>query len=139
MAKLPEEVYEALKGKNSIKIMATVDKERLLNAVPIGSLYPISKEMLAFACCFPKSKTKANLEATRKATIVIFEPPFDGYQVKGTFLKWHTSGDVFDQISSSVNEELQKLGADIKVEAVGTIKVNEVYALSLPVAGTKLA
>lgn len=139
MAKLPEEVYEALKKENTIKIMATLDKEKVLNVVPIGSLYPISEEMLAFACCFPEGKTKANLSATRKVAIAIFEPPVDGYQVRGIFVKWHTSGEIFNQIAPGVSEKLQKLNKDLKVESVGTIRVSEVYALSLPVAGTKLA
>jgi len=138
MAKLPEEVYNALQSAKSIKIMATVDKENVLNVVPIGSVKAISEEMLAFANIFPESRNKKNIESTRRVAIVVFEPP-DGYQIKGTFLKWHTSGEVFDEITSEVSKTLQKLGVDQKVEEVGTIKVNEVYALSIPVAGTKLA
>ncbi len=139
MAKLPEEVYEALTSESSIKIMATLDKEKVLNAVPIGSLCPISEDMLAFANVFPNSKTKVNLDTTRHAAIAVFMPPLDGYQIKGLFTKWETSGPIFDQLASRVNGMMQQLGVNQKVEAVGTIKVNEVYALSIPVAGEKLA
>jgi len=138
MAKLPEEVYNALQSAKSIKVMATVDKEKVLNVVPIGSIKAIGEETLAFANVFPESRNKKNIESTRRVAIAVFEAP-DGYQIKGTFLKWHTSGEVFDEIASEVNKTMQKLGVDQKVEEVGTIKVNEVYALSIPVAGTKLA
>lgn len=140
MAKLPEDVIEVLRDQESLKFLATVDKEKKLNMVPIGSMTALDEETIAFALCFPDSKTKKNLDATRKAAIAIFKPPFEGFQVKGTFVKWHDSGPMFDSFSaliSAVGKE--KLGIDIKVVAVGIIKVTEAYALSLPVAGEKIA
>jgi len=105
-----------------------------------ASMTALDEETIAFALCFPDSKTKKNLEATRKVAIAIFKPPFEGFQVKGTFVKWHDSGPMFDSFSaiiSAVGKE--KLGVDINVCAVGIIKVTEAYALSLPVAGEKIA
>jgi hypothetical protein len=138
MAKLPEDVLEAFGKRGNMMMVATVDKEKNVNLVPIGSVRIIDEEMLAFANCVPNSKTRKNLEATRRASIAVFQPPFEGFQVKGTFIKWETSGPLFDEMAEEVNGVMQKYNLPGKVEAVGKIKVTEAYALSLPIAGEKL-
>ncbi|HBQ29130.1 MAG TPA: hypothetical protein DD719_07080 [Desulfotomaculum sp.] len=138
MAKIPEEVIEALADKNSVKMMATVDKEKKVNLVPIGSVRVLDEERLAYACCF-NGKTKSNLETTKRAAVAIFKPPMDGYQVKGMFVKWETSGELYEQMNQALSATFKKLGVEGKVDAVGIIKVTEAYALSLPIAGEKLA
>ncbi|MEA2122085.1 MAG: hypothetical protein JMHAAFGB_00204 [Dehalococcoides mccartyi] len=50
-------------------------------------------------------------------------PPFTTYQVKGTFLKYHTSGPLFDQFAKALKEAM---GVDIT--GVGTVKVDAVYS-----------
>lgn len=139
MAKLPEDVLEAINNRGNMKVLATVDKEKKVNVVPIGSVRAIDEEVLAFANCVPNSKTKQNLEATRKAAVAVFQPPFEGFQIKGTFLKWETAGPLFEEMSAEINEVMQKYNLPGKVEAVGKIKVTEAYALSIPIAGEKLA
>ncbi|GAB6273490.1 MAG: hypothetical protein STSR0004_03530 [Peptococcaceae bacterium] len=138
MAKIPEEVIEALADKNSIKMMATVDKEKKVNLVPIGSVRVLDEERLAYARCF-NGRTKSNLETTKRVAVAIFKPPMDGYQVKGMFVKWETSGELYDQMNEALGATFKKLRVEGKVEAVGIIKVTEAYALSLPIAGEKLA
>jgi len=55
------------------------------------------------------------------------------------FVKWETSGELYDQMNEALSAIFKKLGVEGKVEAVGIIKVTEAYALSLPIAGEKLA
>lgn len=139
MAKLPEEVVAALQDPNAIKMMATVNKEKQVNIAPIGSMTAIDEETLAFACCFAGSKTQQNLNATRKAAVAVFQPPMDGFQVKGNFAGWQKSGPLYDNFCAKLGEAAKALGAEIKVDAVGLIKVTEAYAISIPLAGEKIA
>ncbi|MDY6934121.1 MAG: pyridoxamine 5'-phosphate oxidase family protein [Spirochaetota bacterium] len=139
MAKLPEEVLETLEGDAKFCTLATVDEDGGMNLVPINSLKVINDDTLAYACCF-NGKTTKNLEAGRKrVAIAIFKPMREGYQVKGTFLKMQDSGALFDKFSSEINPALEMMGANCKVLNVATIKVTEVYALTIPIAGERLA
>ncbi len=59
--------------------------------------------------------------------------PVSGYQVKGTFLGFQTSGDLFDRFTKEVKEKMK-----LDIRAVGTIRVDEVYAVAPPNPGKKL-
>ncbi len=138
MAQLSEDVIAAIEDPQSVKMLATADKQNSINMVPIGSIKVVDEETLAYACFFA-GKTKRNIETTRQAAIVIFQPPLEGYQVKGRFLKWETAGDIYDQVTIPVVEQLKSMGLSLTPQAVGIIKVTEAYALSLPIAGEKIA
>ena len=138
MAQLTEDVISAIEDPQSIKMLATADKQKKINMVPIGSIKVVDEETLAYACFFA-GKTKQNIETTRQAAIVIFQPPVEGYQVKGRFLKWETAGEIYDQVTTPVIEQLKSMGLSLTPQAVGIIKVTEAYALSLPIAGEKIA
>ena len=138
MAHLPEEVVEALDEPENVKMLVTVDEQGNINMVPVGSLMTIDDETIAYASFF-SGKTKANIETTRKVAVGIFQPPMEGYQVKGTFVKWETSGAIFDKVATPAVEMLEGAGLSITPNAVGIIKVTEAYALSIPLAGEKLA
>jgi len=135
MAKMPKEVMELFNDPRASKAIATVDAQGNINLGPKGSLAAVDEETLAFADIFG-SRTRANLEATRKAVVVAFklEPPFPGYQIKGTFDSFHTSGSLFDRFA----DQMKKL-LNLQIRAVGVIKVDEVYNLTPPQAGKKIA
>ncbi len=137
MAHLPEEVVEALEEPENIKMLVTADEQKNINMVPIGSLVPIDDETLAYASFF-SGKTKKNIEATRKIAVAVFQPPMEGYQVKGTFVRWETSGEIYDKVAGPAMEQLEAAGLSFTPSAVGIIKVTEAYALSIPLAGEKL-
>ena len=98
----------------------------------------IDDETIAYASFF-SGKTKANIETTRKVAVGIFQPPMEGYQIKGKFVKWETSGAIFDKVATPAVEMLKEAGLSVTPNAVGIIKVTEAYALSIPLAGEKLA
>ena len=135
MAKMPKEVIDMLKDPQASKALATCDEAGKLNVVPKGSLTAVDEETIAFADIFG-DKTNVNLKATQKAAVAVFklELPPVGYQVKGTFQGFQTSGPLFDSFATRI-KELFKL--DIK--ALGVISVDEVYATGLPNPGTKIA
>ena len=139
MAKLPEEVIETLESDQKKCMLATVNEDETLNLVPIGSLRPIGDDKLAYACCFD-GKTTGNLrEGRRKVAIAIWKPRLEGFQVKGTLQELYDSGELFDEFSSTVNPMMETMGLDCRVQHVAVIRVTEVYALAIPVAGERMA
>ena len=135
MAKMPKEVMDLLNDPRAAKVLATCDAAGTLNVVPKGTLAAANEETVAFADIWG-DKTNVNLKATGKAAVAVFkaEPPFPGYQVKGTFQGFQTSGSLFDTFAKLVKEALK-----LDIRAVGTIKVDEVYQSGPPKPGAKLA
>lgn len=136
MAKMTQAVMDLLNERPLVpKVLSTCDAATKLNVVPKETLSAIDEETIAFADIWG-DKTNANLKANSKAAVAVFkvEVPPAGYQIKGTFQGFQTSGPVFDTFAKAVKE---MLGLDIK--AVGLIKVDEVYSTAPPNPGTKIA
>ncbi|MEW6613893.1 MAG: pyridoxamine 5'-phosphate oxidase family protein [Thermodesulfobacteriota bacterium] len=124
MAKMSKEVMDMFNDQGASKVLATVDKKGIVNVVPKGTLSALDDETVAFADIFG-SKTNKNLEETKKATALSFKFPPAGYQVKGTFQGFQTSGPLFDQFAKNVKEKMK-----LDVKGVGTIKVDEVFTVN---------
>jgi len=134
MAKMPKEVMEVFNDPSSAKVLATAGTVLEINAVPKGSLRAIDDERLAFADIFG-DKTNKNLEVNKKVSALAFKmSPLTGYQIKGTFLGFQTSGELFDRFAKEIKERIK-----LNIKAVGTIKVDEVYAVAPPQPGKKIA
>ena len=65
-------------------------------------------------------KINVNLKVTPKAVVAVFktELPTVGYQPKGTFQGFQTSGSLFDSFAKQIKEQLK-----LDIKAVGVIKV----------------
>ena len=113
--------YGRYRSADSTKMMATVDEKGFPNVAPVGSITAVDSETIAFAELFIK-KTKANLENTKKVAIVIFKGPMVGYQLKGTFAGFQTSGPIFDSFSEKVMSAMK-----LQIKSVGIIKVDNVF------------
>ena len=135
MAKMPKEVMELFNDPGSAKVLATAGTTALeVNAVPKGSLTAISEDTIAFADIFG-DKTNRNLQLNKKVSALAFKTsPVAGYQVKGTFLGYQTAGELFDRFAKMVKEKIK-----LDIKAVGTIRVDEVYAVATPEPGKKIA
>jgi uncharacterized protein len=135
MAKMSKEVMDVFNDPSSSKVLATAGSTALeVNAVPKGSLRAVNEDTIAFADIFG-NKTNKNLELNKKVSALAFKTsPVAGYQVKGTFLGFQTSGVIFERFAK---KEKEKVGFDIR--AVGTIRVDEVYAVAPPEPGKKIA
>ena len=132
MVKMPKEVMEIFNDWDALKAVATADAEGKLNVVPIKAFSVVDEETLAFGDVF-LGKTKANLGATKKVAVTAFKGS-TGYQIKGTFQEFLTSGPIFEEMKEAVKE---KLKLDAKSAAI--LKVEEVYLVSPgPNAGKKL-
>ncbi|MDP4279493.1 MAG: pyridoxamine 5'-phosphate oxidase family protein [Dehalococcoides mccartyi] len=125
---MSQEVINLFQDPSVPKMVATIDKKGELNVTPKTSMTAVDAETLAFADLYGRTtRTFKNLEETKKVAIVAVKvpvaPPFTTYQVKGTFLKYHTSGPLFDQFAKALKEAM---GVDIT--GVGTVKVDAVYS-----------
>ena len=134
MAKMSKEVMDTFNDPSSAKVLATAGTALEINAVPKGSLRAIDEETVAFADIFG-DKTNRNLEVNKKVVALVFKTtPVTGYQIKGTFLGFQKSGELFDRLAREVKERIK-----LDIKAVGTIKVDEVYAVAPPQPGKKIA
>jgi predicted pyridoxine 5'-phosphate oxidase superfamily flavin-nucleotide-binding protein len=134
MAKMTKEVMEVVNDPASAKVLATAGTGLEINAVPKGSLRAIDEERIAFADIFG-DKTNKNLEVNKKVSALAFKTsPVAGYQIKGTFLGFQTSGQLFDRFAKEIKERIK-----LDIKAVGTIRVDEVYAVAPPEPGKKIA
>jgi hypothetical protein len=135
MIKMSKEVVDVFNDPDSAKVLATVGSTVLeINAVPKGSLRAVSEDVIAFADIFG-DKTNKNLQLNKKVSALAFKMnPLAGYQIKGTFLGFQTSGELFDRFAKEVKERIK-----LDIRAVGTIRVDEVYAVAPPEPGKKIA
>jgi predicted pyridoxine 5'-phosphate oxidase superfamily flavin-nucleotide-binding protein len=134
MAKMSKEVMDVFNDPKSVKVLATAGTILEIDAVPKGSLRALDEELIAFADIFG-DKTNQNLEVNKKvAALAIRMDPVAGYQIKGTFQGFQTSGGLFDRFAKEAKEKIK-----LDIKAVGTIRVDEVYAVAPPEPGKKIA
>ena len=135
MAKMSREVLDVFNDPGSAKVLATAGSTALeVNAAPKGSLRAVSEDVIAFADIFG-DKTNKNLQLNKRVSALAFKlSPVAGYQVKGTFLGFQTSGELFDRFAREIKEKI-----NLDIRAVGTIRVDEIYAVAPPEAGKKIA
>ena len=134
MAKMSKEVMDVFNDPKSVKVLATAGTILEIDAVPKGSLRALDEELIAFADIFG-DKTNQNLKVNKKvAALAIRMDPVAGYQIKGTFQGFQTSGGLFDRFAKEVKEKIK-----LDIRAVGTIRVDEVYAVAPPEPGKKIA
>jgi uncharacterized protein len=135
MVRMSKGVMDVFNDPGSAKVLATAGSAALeINAVPKGSLRAVSEDVIAFADIFG-DKTNKNLQLNKKVSALAFKMnPVAGYQIKGTFLGFQTSGELFDRFAKEVKEKIK-----LDIRAVGTIRVDEVYAVAPPEPGKKIA
>jgi hypothetical protein len=135
MAKMSKQVMDVFNDPGSAKVLATAGATALeVNAVPKGSLRAINEDTIAFADIFG-DKTNKNLQLNKKGSALAFRiTPLAGYQVKGTFGGFQTSGELFDRFAREVKEKVQ-----LDIKSVGTIRVDEIFAVAPPEPGKKVA
>jgi predicted pyridoxine 5'-phosphate oxidase superfamily flavin-nucleotide-binding protein len=132
LVSIPKEVMDVLSANDSAKMLATVDAKGIPNVVPLWFV-AVDAETIAFAEVFIK-KTKENLEKNKQVALAVFKGPMTGYQLKGTFSGFQTSGPVFDNFAKKSMEAMK-----IQIKSVGIIKVTEVFCASPGQNSKKLA
>ena len=133
MVNIPKEVIDVLAAPDSAKMIATTDAQGTPNIAPVWSITAVDQETIAFAQLFIK-RTKENLENNKKAAIAVFKGPTTGYQLKGTFTGFQTSGPIFETFSKNVMAAMK-----LQIKSVGLIKIDAVYSASPGQDSKKLA
>jgi uncharacterized protein len=133
MVNIPKDVLEVLAASDSAKMIATTDAQGNPNIAPVWSISSVDAETIAFAELFIKH-TKENLETTKKAAIAVFKGPTTGYQLKGTFAGFQTTGPIFEAFSKNVMAAMK-----LQIKSIGLIKVDAVYSASPGQDSKKLA
>ncbi len=130
---MPKEVMDLFNDPGSAKVLATAGSLLEINVVPKGSLRAVDEETLAFADLFGE-KTNRNLRANPRVSALSFRmKPLEGYQVKGRFEGFQTSGELFDFFAKEIRERLR-----MEIRGVGVIRVEEVYAVAPPSSGKRI-
>ena len=114
---------DVLNASDSAKTIATIDDKGIPNVVPLWFVV-VDPETIAFAEVFIK-RTKENLEKNKQVALAVFKGPMTGYQLKGTFSGFQTSGPIFDDFAKKSMEAMK-----IQIKSVGIIKVTEVFSAS---------
>lgn len=133
MVSIPKEVVDVISASDSAKMLATADTKGVPNVVPVWSIVAVDPETIAFAEIFIK-RTKENLEHNKKVAIAVFKGPMLGYQLKGTFSGFQTSGPIFESFSKKIMNDMK-----LQTKSVGIIKVDEVFSASPGQGSKKLA
>ncbi len=96
MARLPEEVRKAWNKREGPVVLTTVDEKGLPNAIYATCVSMFDEETLVVADNY-FDKTRVNLRAGSKGSLLFITDERKSYQVKGR-MEYHTEGDVFQDM-----------------------------------------
>ena len=128
---IPEEVLEILESPSSIKMIGTVGSENNLNLSYVNTVKVVEKNIIAFAYSCQEGKTVENIRKNRRFSLAVFEPDVIGFQLKGMFKEIVEYGELFDCFRDCSSES--------KLAGVVKISVTEIYALTMAIAGQRVA
>lgn len=135
MVIIPKEICEKFSNPNAIKVLGTVDAEGNPNVAIVGSLFIIDRETIGFVD-MQLLKTRKNLEATKKAAVLVWVPPSSCYELKGTFEGFQKSGPLYDAIS---NSPAVRFLTTVNPRGIGAIKVESIFLSQPPLPGYRIA
>lgn len=98
MKTFPEVVQTAWTHREGPAVLATVDPDGRPNAIYVGSIREFGEDSLVIADNY-FHKTRANILAGSRGSLLFLTAERKSYQVKGTFT-YHTSGPVFDDMKT---------------------------------------
>ena len=119
MAIIPAEVKQAWENRNGAVVLTTVDAEGMPNAIYATCVNMLDDESVAVCDNF-FNKTRANILAGSKGTIVFITKEGKSFQFKGE-IDYVTEGPIFETMKTWVKDTLPR-------EAVAVLKVEAVYS-----------
>ena len=112
---IPDYVIEALESRTSIKMIGTVGYDGNIDLVPVEEVKAVEKDVVEFCYSINNNGEKAgnnNVKVNVNASLAVFEPEMIGFQLKGAL---NNTAGAF------------------------RLKINGIYALTMAVAGEKIA
>ena len=129
---MTQEMMNAVE-KDNVVFFATATKDGIPNVVPIGFARPLDEKKIIIVDNY-MNKTRKNLEANPKASLVPRDASKCPYQFKGS-VEIHTSGKLFDDAVDWATSVMSKLAP----KAAIILNVEEIYTVQPgPDAGSKV-
>lgn len=133
--KIPEDVMEMLEKPETYKMVGSLDSSddapESINLDSVNTVKIVGEGTIAFPCSNEKRKfILANLKKFPRLSLAVFEPAMVGFQLKGRLVQIEHKGDLVDSFKDLCNGP--------KPFAVILMKVTEIYALTMAVAGEKV-
>jgi predicted pyridoxine 5'-phosphate oxidase superfamily flavin-nucleotide-binding protein len=116
MAALPEIVSKAWDDHNGPVVLTTVDADGVPNAIYATCVKKFSEDKLVVVDNF-FSKTRANIQAGSRATLLFITNEGKAYQVKGA-IDYFTDGEIFDDMKGWNGDRPGHAAAVVNVEEV---------------------
>jgi len=120
--KLSPGAMKALSGAVTPRFLATRDAEGIPNVVPVLSLEAADEQTIIFGEMMIW-KTRRNLEADARVSILVLSPDLRGWTVRGRFVEFQRTGAYFDHIMESENI---RYNAYSGIRSAGVIQVLDV-------------
>ncbi|MCD6224754.1 MAG: hypothetical protein J7K32_04400 [Deltaproteobacteria bacterium] len=129
--KIPEDVAEMLEKETSIKMIGTVDTNLNVNLEHIKVVKITSNDTILIPHFTGNDRTFENLQKNKKISIGIFEPGIIGFKLNGFFTGIKKSEEYLKYFSRFFDKE--------KLDGAISIRITEIYALTMAIAGEKIA
>jgi len=120
MPALPQSVSEGWDDRKGPVVLTTVGADGVPNAIYVGAVKKFSEDKLVVADNF-FNKTRANILAGSKGSMLFITNEGKAFQVKGT-IERQTSGEIFDDMKTGW------LDAKFPGHAAAVLNVEEVFS-----------
>jgi hypothetical protein len=125
-AKLDPGAIRVLSDLRAPKFLATRDADGVPNVVPVLSLEAVDERTIVFGEMMIW-KTRRNLEADPRVSILVLSPDLRAWTVRGRFVEFQRSGPHFDHIASEESARYNPYGS---YRSAGVIEVLGVFRTS---------
>ena len=129
--KIPEDVAEMLENEMSIKTIGTVDVNLNVNIEHIKAIKITGADTILIPHLTGNDRTLKNLQKNKKISIAIFASGIIGFKLNGLFTDITKSKKHLEYFSKFFDKN--KLAG-----AIG-IRITKIYALTMAIAGEKIA
>jgi hypothetical protein len=109
-AKLDAGAVRVLSELRAPKFLATRDAEGVPNVVPVLSLEAFDERTIVFGEMMIW-KTRRNLEADPRVSILVLSPDLRAWTVRGRFVEFRSSGPHFDHVASNESARYNPYGS----------------------------
>jgi len=135
-AKLDPGVARALSELRAPKFLATRDADGVPNVVPVLSLEAVDERTIVFGEMMIW-KTRRNLEADPRVSILVLSPDLRVWTVRGRFVEFQRSGPYFDRVASDESARYNPYGSYRSagvIEVLGMTRISQSSQLGLLLA-----
>ncbi len=129
--KIPEDVAEMLEKETSIKMIGTVDADLCINIEHLKVIKIIDYDTIHIPHFTDNDRTFDNLQKNKKVSIAVFEPAIIAFKLNGLFAGVKKTEESLKHFSGFFDAE--------KLAGAINIKITEIYALTMAIAGDKVA